>query len=146
MTTLKAEISGVKFTFDTTKVMAKLKPSLLRYSRATCEDIVQEFRALASGELVNVQTGNYRSGIVIEEVAGERFGHRVVLTDPKARWIEYGTKAHDIWGNDFLAFQRNGETVIARYVRHPGTTPRKVLMTAVQNVTGRSTRGLQNRE
>lgn len=50
--------------------------------------------------------------------------------------IEYGTGAHEIKpvNKKALAFQKNGETVFAKKVNHPGTKPNPVMRKAARTV------------
>lgn len=50
--------------------------------------------------------------------------------------IEYGTNAHTIEPVDkkALAFQKNGKTVFAKKVNHPGTKPNPVMRMAARTV------------
>lgn len=144
MTTMRAEITGVTFRMSTTALMGKVKPGLLRRAEIEAREIKDEFQRLANGQLVNVVTGSYRNSIEILPGAndGDRVGLRVVVTDPKAHWIEYGTPPHIITARTpggYLAFVgRMGDQVVVPWVQHPGTKARSVLRTAALNASGRS--------
>jgi len=155
MTTMRAEISGVVFRMSTTALMGRIKPGLLRRAEAEAEDIKAEFQRLANGELTKVRTGAFRDGVEIRPDVGldDRVGYRIVLTDWKAKMLEYGTKPHIITPrrlDGVLAFEVEREVVaapgvsmsstdavFATFVNHPGTKPYHVLRTAVMNVTER---------
>lgn len=74
------------------------------------------------------------SGALRSSIGGTSFGARGQLrvTARHARWIENGTRAHDIVakGGGTLAFMQNGAMRFAKRVHHPGTAERPFMLHA----------------
>lgn len=104
-------------------------------------------RQKASGEVVNIRTGDYRRSIRAEVVAGGTSSPlnvrcRVFSDVGYAAVIEYGSKSHEIRARNapYLVFRVgysqgtagvSGVIVRTKKVNHPGTKPTNLIETAV---------------
>jgi hypothetical protein len=60
------------------------------------------------------------------------FGEGFVEAGGAARYLEHGTRPHEIWARNALAlrFEISGTIFFRRMVRHPGTAPRPFMQEA----------------
>jgi hypothetical protein len=88
-------------------------------------------------ELAPVRSGFMRDSI--SEFIGEGEA-RVGPTDPKAVFVEYGTRPHRIYpvNASCLAFFAGGRMVFAAYVNHPGTKPQPFVRYAAEEAQRRA--------
>ncbi|MCJ7767701.1 hypothetical protein MUP79_04875 [Candidatus Bathyarchaeota archaeon] len=88
-------------------------------------------------ELAPVRSGFMRDSV--SEFIGEGEA-RVGPTDPKALFVEYGTRPHVIYpvNASCLAFFAGGRMVFAAYVNHPGTKPRPFVRYAAEEAQRRA--------
>jgi len=87
-------------------------------------------------ELAPVRTGFMRESIRKSIGVGEAY---VDVTDPKAVFVEYGTRPHMIYpvNASCLAFFAGGRMIFTKYVSHPGTKPQPFVRFAVEEAQRR---------
>lgn len=72
-----------------------------------------------------------KSGETRGSVRGEAQATRgFVRAGGAAKFLENGTRAHEIHGRPFLRFVVNGQVLFRRMVNHPGTRPRPFMFEA----------------
>jgi hypothetical protein len=68
----------------------------------------------------------FRTGYLRDSIHADIEGPLQVMLRADASYaamLEYGTRAHDIFGNPVLHWQKNGQDFFATRVHHPGTRP-----------------------
>lgn len=99
--------------------------------RSALEDWAEEVHRAAFDEFADesvdqapVGSGD-REGVALrdsqERVRFDGLTAELAFTAEHASWTDEGTAPHRIDGNPLLAFEVDGETVIVRFVDHPGT-------------------------
>lgn len=77
--------------------------------------------------------GNLRSGIG-HEIDADGLGAEIRSTAAYSAYVEYNTRAHIIRPKTAkaLKFEKGGETIFAKVVRHPGTTEQPFMRPALR--------------
>ena len=93
---------------------------------------------LEAVKLAPRKTGRLRRSIRIKSA---RSGYEIAMGGaeaPYAPYLEFGTRPCIIRARNAraLRFELAGEIVYARYVRHPGLKPHRILATALSNTSG----------
>ena len=111
------------------KTLNSLNKLHVTISRELAEAIKSNAERLAP-----TRTGKLRRSIRIVEGAGCYMVLMGGREAPYAPFIEYGTRPHIIRARKAMAlrFEVHGETVYARYVKHPGTRAQRILSRAVE--------------
>lgn len=111
------------------------QPDLTKWIKAVNMLTVETGTAVQETAIKNAprKTGVYQRSIDYD-------GDKTIIANANySADIEYGTNAHTIEPVDkkALAFQKNGKTVFAKKVNHPGTKPNPVLRNAARTVQKR---------
>lgn len=97
--------------------------------------MVQDMQAI-----VPVDTGNLKSAIKVTKEGEGRYRVGPDLTQaPYAWYVEFGTKPHIIKAKPgkSLKFQKDGKTIYAKQVRHPGTKAQPYVRPVIENWVSR---------
>jgi hypothetical protein len=86
-----------------------------------------------SQTLVAVDTGELKASGFVDGHASE---YRIGYTADHAKYVEFGTGAHDIHGNP-LSFTVDGRHIVTDVVHHPGTEAQPFLTPAAGKNRGR---------
>lgn len=114
---------------STLRGLADLEAGVVQAVGLTGQEAVKATVKAARGTtLFRDRSGETRSTIVGEWQGNARRGF--VRAGGVARFLDGGTRPHEIWGRPFLRFVVNGETFVRRMVKHPGTRPRPFMREA----------------
>jgi len=106
-----------------------LGAGLVQASQFALRSAVDAAKSSAIGtSLWRDRTGDTRRSITSGVTSGSGF----VQAGGASRFLEFGTRAHEIEGRrgGMLRFQMNGATMFRRRVWHPGTAPRPFMADA----------------
>ena len=117
---------------DIVKLFTKVTNGLIETQRETAENIKNDAKMLAPGD------GTYRESIKISEtrvtensIETDIYTDMTVSSLDGAKYnlgflLENGTNPHTILpkNSDVLVFEKDGETIFAKKVNHPGFEPR----------------------
>lgn len=126
----------MKLTFQTMLVKEAMR-DIERYAEAKVQGVkkvIVETGADIQSEAISrapEDEGNLKNSIELD-ITNNGFAAEVNATAEYAADVEFGTKPHKITAKDggVLAFQKDGKTVFAKSVNHPGTKAQPFLFPA----------------
>ena len=112
--------------------IARIPPGTERQMRRVIQETAEAIATQARDNIA-VDTGATRESIRYE-IMDEGLRAEIGTDSPVGLFLEFGTRPHPIdpVNAKFLVFEVAGETVFAKHVDHPGTSPQPWLLSAFE--------------